>query len=128
MKLKKEIITDYVDAETGEAVNLVTTKEYSTRVTSDQFYMMFIEYIAPLYKVKSDNAKKILNWLCCYAEYNSGKVSLTTKSRQQMSEEIVIYSNTITNNLAILKKAKLISEKREIFKLIPKFSGKVILK
>lgn len=124
MRLKNEQKIETVDTETGEIITIVSAKEYSTKVESDRFYMTFIDYIAPLYKLKSENARKVLAWMCCHAEYNTGIVSLTTADRQQMSEEIDICSNTITNNLATLKKLKLITGDKGRFQINPQIFWK----
>lgn len=124
MRLKNEQKIETVDTETGEIITIVSAKEYSTKVESDRFYMTFIDYIAPLYKLKSENARKILAWMCSHAEYNTGIVSLTTADRQQMAEEIDICVNTITNNLASLKKLNLISGDKGRFQINPQIFWK----
>jgi len=124
MRLKNEQKIETVDTETGEIITLVSAKEYSTKVESDRFYMTFIDYIAPLYKLKSENARKILAWMCSHAEYNTGIISLTTADRQQMAEEIDICANTITNNLAALKKLNLISGDKGKFQINPQIFWK----
>ena len=64
--------TQTVDLSTGEIVQYDTTKTYTRKIESESFYMTFIDYIAPLYNLKSDAAKNVLNWMCCDAEYNTG--------------------------------------------------------
>lgn len=81
--------------------------------------MTFIDYVAPLFKLKSSSAQKILAWMCSYAEYNTGKVWLTTNQRKLMASELGISNNTITNNLAILKDLKLISGEKGDFTINP---------
>ena len=86
--------------------------------------MTFIDYVAPFYNLKSDNARKLLVWMCEHAEFNTGKVSLTTKKRQEIAETINISSNTITNNLSVLKKAGLISGEKGEFVINPQIFWK----
>lgn len=124
MRLRNEQTVEQLNPETGEIVTLVSAKEYSTKVESDKFYMTFIDYIAPLYKIKSENARKILAWMCSHAEYNTGVVSLTTADREQMASEIDICSNTITNNLSTLKKLGLISGEKGKFQINPQIFWK----
>lgn len=105
-----------IDHQTGEIIKTTTCKEWRERVkTTDRFYMTFIDFISPIYKIKSDSAKNLLRWMCCNAEYNTGKVALTTSARDEISRTLGIKNNTITNNLALLKKAKLISGERGEF-------------
>lgn len=119
MKLKNETKVDYVDTETGEIATLTTSKTYSVKVKSDKFYMTFIDYALPVFRLKSDNARKVLDWMCMHAEYNTGAVHLTAKAREQMALDINICNNTITNNLAKLKRLDLISGDKGEFLINP---------
>jgi hypothetical protein len=102
-----------------EVVDFEKVKSLRTKVSEDTFYMTFIDYISPYFNLKSDNARKILVWMCNHAEWNTGKVSLTTALRTQMAEEIDICPNTITNNLKKLKDAKLINGEKGEFQINP---------
>lgn len=111
--LKSIAEQEVVDHTTGEVIKTTTVKEYREKVKStDKFYMTFI---SPLYQVKSDSAKNLLRWMCCHAEYNTGRVILSAGVRDKICTELQVKNNTITNNLAILKKAKLISGSRGEF-------------
>lgn len=100
---------EYVDKETGEVVSTEITKSFTKKIDVESFYMVFIDYISPLYKLKSDTAKSILNYMCSLAEFNEGKVYLTTNKRKQMCEDLGIKTTSLTNNLKLLKKSNLIS-------------------
>lgn len=115
---------EVVDKETGEVVQSELSKTYSTKVKEDAFYMTFIDYISPFYKLNSDNARKILCWMCNHAEWNTGKISLSTGSRAQMAEDCDICPNTITNNLKKLKDLKLISGEKGEFQINPQIFWK----
>lgn len=123
-KWEQTTLTEVVDRETGEVVQSELSKTYSTKVKEDAFYMTFIDYISPFYKLNSDNARKILVWMCEHAEWNTGKVSLTAASRAQMAEEINICPNTITNNLKKLKDLELIYGERGEFQINPQIFWK----
>lgn len=64
MKLRNEQRVETVNPETGELQTIITAKEYSTRVKTDEFYMTFIDYVSPMFKLKSENARKLLVWSC----------------------------------------------------------------
>lgn len=72
--------------------------------------MTFIDFVAPQHNLKLN---AILQWMCEHAD--TGKVSLTTKAREDMARDMNICVNTITNNLATLKKEGLISGERGEF-------------
>lgn len=124
MKLRNEQRVETVNPETGELQTIITAKEYSTRVKTDEFYMTFIDYVSPMFKLKSENARKLLVWLCCHAEWNTGEVNLTAADRVIISEELNICNNTITNNLQQLKKLNLISGEKGKFIINPQIFWK----
>ncbi len=119
MKLRNEQTVEQVDPETGEVITLVSAKEYSTRVKPDSFYMTFIDYISPLFKLKSENARKLLTWMCSHAEYNTGIVHITTADRKEIATTCHMTPSTITNNLATLKSLNLISGSSGKFQINP---------
>lgn len=123
-KIIQSVERVYVDPETGEEVKLETSKVYSERVKEDSFYMTFIDFIAPLYKLSSDSARKLLTWMCEHAEYNTGKISLATGDRLEIASTFNISNNTITNSLAALKKLGLISGSKGRFEINPQIFWK----
>lgn len=118
-KFKQSTVREYVDVNTGEIQMLETSKTFTTKVKSDRFFMTFVDFLSPFFDLKSDNARKILVWMCEHAEFNTGVVRLTSADRLQMAEDIDICPNTITNNLKKLKDAKLISGDKGIFQITP---------
>lgn len=123
-KYQQVIQTQTVDLSTGEIVQCDTTKTYTRKIESESFYMTFIDYIAPLYNLKSDAAKNVLNWMCCHAEYNTGKVQLTTNQRDLACEELGMKSNSLSNHLKKLKDLKLIEGERGDFIINPQIFWK----
>lgn len=87
------------------------------------FYMTFIKALSAYYKI-ANNAIKVLTWLCEHAEFNTGKVSLTTAKRKEMTDMLGITNNTITNNLKILKVNNLISGENGEFIINPEIFWK----
>ena len=116
--------TQTVDVNTGEILQYETQKTYTRKIESESFYMTFIDYIAPLYNLKSDVAKNVLNWMCCHAEYNTGKVQLTTNQRDLACEELGMKSNSLSNHLKKLKDLKLIDGDRGDFIINPQIFWK----
>lgn len=127
-KFNTLITREFVDPETGEISVLETSKTFTTKVNSDAFYMTFIKFISPIFNLKSKNAQSLLVWMCEHAEYNTGRVFLPTDIRKQITEELEISNNTITNNLKILKDSKLIDGSNGVFTINPQIFWKGDLK
>ena len=79
--------------------------------------MTFIDFVAPLYKLSSESARKLLSWMCEHAEYNTGRISLAAGDRLKIASTFGISNNTITNSLASLKKLGLISGSKGVFEI-----------
>lgn len=105
--------------EDGKELILEDSKTFREKISEDSFYMVFIDYISPFFKIKSDSAKNLLIWLCNNAEFNTGKVSLTTKDRKELASKFKITNSAISRNLKILKDKKLISGDDGSFVIIP---------
>lgn len=123
-KLTQRTEVSYVDTQTGEIVATESSKTFTRKIKTDKFYMTFIDYVAPFYQLRSVSAKNILVYMCEIAEYNTGKVALTTGVRQELCYELAISSNTLTNNLKVLKDLKLISGERGDFIINPQIFWK----
>lgn len=123
-KYQQIIQTQTVDLNTGEIKEYETQKTYTRKVETESFYMTFIDYIAPLFNLKSDAAKNVLNWMCCHAEYNTGKVQLTTNQRDLACMELGMKSNSLSNHLKKLKDLSLISGEKGDFIINPQIFWK----
>lgn len=119
---------EIVNPETGEITTLEVSKTFTTKVEQDSFYMTFVRFISPYYSLKSENAQKLLVWLCEHAEFNTGIVYLPTEVRRQISTELNLQNNAITNNLKKLKDFKLISGSNGVFTINPQIFWKGELK
>lgn len=108
-KWQTSTFKEVVDRETGEIVSTETSKCFTKKIESELFYMTFIEYMSPLYNIKSDTAKSVLNYLCSLAEFNEGKVFLTANKRKTICSDLDISLTSLANNIKILKKSNLIS-------------------
>lgn len=119
---------EYVDCETGEVKTIEVEKTFTTKVNPDAFYMTFIDYISPIFKLKSDAAKTLLIWLCSHAEFNSGTVSISASDRKSICSELNITNSTISNNLKKLKELNLISGEGGTYTINPQIFWKGDLK
>lgn len=123
-KFQQSTFKEIHDRETGEIINLEQSKTFIKEIKSEKFYMTFIDYISPLFNLKTDTAKSILAWMCSNAEFNTGKVKLTTEDRKEICKELDISPNSLTNNLKLLKNNLLISGERGNFLINPQIHWK----
>lgn len=113
-----------INPETGEITTIETSKSFTTKITEDQFYMTFVNFLSPIYDLKPERAKDLLIWMLQHAEFNTGVVSMPTAVRKQIVEELKMANNSITNYLKTLKDKKLISGGNGVFTINPKIFWK----
>lgn len=59
-KLQKIYQREVVDSQTGEVVKIDSARTFTKKITEDEFYMTFIDYISPLFGLKPESAKSLL--------------------------------------------------------------------
>ena len=118
------VVKEYVDTETGEILSYESQKTFTQKIEKDRFYITYIDFIAPFFKLKSAKAKDLLIWMCNNAEFNTGRVLMPTEVRDKISKELDISPNGITNNLKALKDLNLISGQKGTFTINPKIFWK----
>lgn len=119
MKLKNETTEQIVNEQTGEVVKVTTSKTYTIKSSTEEFYMTFISSCASLFKLKSPTDLKLTIKLCMLAEYNTGKVYLATEVRQEICKELGIVTQQLTNSLKSLKDKEIIEGGKGVFTLNP---------
>lgn len=110
-------VTERTDTSTGEVITI--EKTYSTKVNADKFYMIFIEHMSSLFGIKSAADRKVLDSLCKLAEFNTGKVLITSGRRREICEDLEIASQTFSNSLNSLRRLGLITGKDGDYELNP---------
>lgn len=123
-RITQTIQREIVDVNTGEIVKVDSQKTFTEKINPEHFYMTFIDYIAPLYQLHSEVARRMLDWMCEHAEYNTGIVDLSTSKRQQMCTELNLANNQVTNNLKKLKDLNLITGDKGSFTVNPEIFWK----
>lgn len=123
-KLQKIYQREVVDSQTGEVVKIDSARTFTKKITEDEFYMTFIDYISPLFGLKPESAKSLLVWMCQHAEFNTGRVSLTTADRKEITKTLDLSNNSITNYLKKLKDLKLISGENGSYTINPQIFWK----
>ena len=111
---------EYIDQSTGEVMEVTTYKEgYIPVKSTEHFIMTFIDFLTPLYNLKPETAKLVLMWMCEHAQWDTGVVLLTTKTRKEMCDKLNIAPQTLSNCLTSLKTSKMISGEKGEFKINP---------
>jgi predicted transcriptional regulator len=123
-RITQTIQRDIVDLTTGEIITVDSQKTFTEKVNPEKFYMTFIDYVAPIYQLHSEVARRMLDWMCEHAAFNTGIVDLSTSKRQQMCTELNLANNQVTNNLKKLKDLDLISGEKGTFKINPEIFWK----
>jgi DNA repair photolyase len=75
--------------------------------------------MAPLLKIKSHITRHVLDKLCQLAEFNSGKVSLSTGNRKEICDQLEINSQQFSKALKQLKELNLIDGESGMFTINP---------
>ena len=113
------VVKEQIDTATGEVLSYESEKTFTQKIEKDKFYITYIDFIAPFFKLKSAKAKDLLIWMCNHAEFNTGRVLIPSEIRNQISKELDMSANGITNNLKALKDLNLISGERGVFMINP---------
>ena len=91
--------------------NTKSIKNAVTRNTQNDCYIVFTDYNGYLLNTIHGKAMNLLTYLLNISEPNTGKISLTTAKRKEISTSLNITNNAITNYLKVLKDNKLILER-----------------
>lgn len=124
MKLKNETTITTVHPETAEIVTETVSKTFTVKTNSEEFYMVFLTLLKDVMGLKSAVDIKVLYALCNQAEFNTGKVSMSTGKRKEIMEFIGITYNTLANSLCKLKKLGFITDKDRDYTINPKYFWK----
>jgi len=104
MKLKNETV---VISENG--VEVTTSKTYSVKVKTDEFYMTFLDYVGPFFDLTKPTDKNLMIELCTMAEYNTGIVRLTAHDKKDIANKFNVAVHSIENSVTRLKQKNLIT-------------------
>lgn len=115
---------EVVDLETGEIGTIETVKKQKISFDSEPFYMVFIDYVAPWYKLSNSTSKNVLAWLCNKAAFNTGQISLSSKDRLDLMNELDIKKTTLSNALKELSDKNLISGDKGSYTINPQIFWK----
>lgn len=113
------VVKEVYDKETGEIAKVEVTKHQRIHLDSEPFYMTFINHTAPLFNLKSATAKAVLAYLCNHAEFNTGKISISSQDRVDICTELGIHKSSLSIALNELIEKQLISGQRGKYTINP---------
>ena len=87
MRLKNELLGEYLDLDTGLIKTKVLSKTYAIKTKTDGFYMTFFENLASFFQITSTKEIFILVELCSRAEYSTGKVMIVAALKRELLEK-----------------------------------------
>lgn len=109
-KFVSNVVRQVVDHETGELLDQTVEKHFVTKVDTDSFFMVFIENLAPFFGLKQAGDVRLIIAMCKVADFNTGVVKMTKKTRMQLCEDANISVSNMNKNLKRLVECGLISE------------------
>jgi len=124
MRLKNETTSTVVDSSTGQIITQTTSKTFSVKTNSEEFYMVFLTLLKDVMGLKSAVDIKVLYALCNEAEFDTGIVSMSTNKRKEIMSFIGITYNTLANSLCKLKKLGFITDNARDYTINPKYFWK----
>lgn len=115
---------EVIDRETGEYGKIEIAKKQKIAIDSEPFYMVFVDYVSPFFNLSNITSKNVLVWMCNRAEFNTGKISISSKDRTCMMEELKVKKSAISNAIKELSDKKLISGEKGSYIINPQIFWK----
>lgn len=108
----------------NECHNKVHNIEPKKIKDTNKFFAVFVNNVDSILAIKGKTAIKVLLWMCANAEYNTGKVYLTSSRIDELSQTLGMPKQSVYNSLLELKKLNLISGNRGSFQINPEIFWK----
>ena len=105
--LKEKTVKKY--NEEGILMDESIEKVTSVKTSADTFYMVFINFIGWMYKIKSGAVLQVLMKLAAMADYNTGEVLMSGSNRDDILEELQISSSSLVKAINQLLENKAIA-------------------
>lgn len=116
--MKCQNITKKINTSNGEE-EVTYSKQYTVKIDSDKFYMVFIESIARLFQVKSATDRAILDYMMTVSDFNTNKVRLVADDRKLLADSLGISLQAVSNSISNLRKLKVISGEKGLYFVNP---------
>lgn len=119
---------EYVDMETGEVKSIEMSKRFSYKIQEDDFFMIFYKYVQANLELKSFLAFKMLIALGKRADWETGKVVVSTAERELIMSEIHGCSKNFSRIMGELVRSGAVAGSRGNYFINPKYFWKGSLK
>jgi hypothetical protein len=119
-KLKSETTRDIVDITTGEVIRTTTEKVFNIKVENqDEFFMVYTSFMKEYLQIKRSDDLRIMSKFCMMGEYNSGKVVLSQKTREDILKELKMSKSSLSRSIKRLLDMNLISGEKGTYIINP---------
>lgn len=115
---KLQHIEENIDAKTGEVKTIRKTFSVKSKNT-EEFYLTFLSGLNAICDLSRPSDIKILTALCAMAEFNTGKVKLTSHDRKDLIKRMNISAQSFSNSINRLKEASLLTGERGDYEVNP---------
>jgi hypothetical protein len=113
-----ESLVEVTNKDSGETTEVRKSVTVSTQ-GGDKFFMTFIESLSSFYRVSNITDAKLLAKMCSLVEYNSYRVLIPKAVRKEITDELEISPQTMTNSLKRLKDVNLVTGEDGSFEINP---------
>ena len=111
-------IEERVDTATGEIRTITKTFSVKSKNKED-FFMVFLSGLNAISSLSRPSDIKVLAILCSNAEFNTGKVKLTSADRKEATDRLGIKSQSFSNSLKRLRDVGLLEGERGEYEINP---------
>lgn len=111
--------TQHVDESTGQLIITTTQKTHKIEVNEDNFFITYLKFLSVFYELTHISDVKLIVKFCELAEFNTGKVSISTGKRKEICDELGINTSNFSKYTKRLKDKGLISGDKGEYKINP---------
>lgn len=124
MGRKLQYIEEKIDRNTGEVSTVKKTFAVKANST-EEFYITFLSGLNALCDLSRQGDIKVMAILCSIADYNTGKVSITSVERKEIIEKTGLSSpQAFTNAISRLKSQGLVTGEKGRYEINPHYFWK----
>lgn len=118
MGKKLQHIEESFDKESGKVTTVRKTFSVRSKDT-EEFYITFLSGLNAICELSRPSDIKILAILCSRAEFNTGRVALTSEDRKDIMKKLGVKPQAFSNSVNRLKKSNLLQGERGDYKINP---------
>jgi hypothetical protein len=96
-----------IDSGTGEIVT--TSKEFTIKTTTDEFFMMYVQSLSLLHNITSMTDMKVLAKMAGWVDWKTNNCYVSTSRRKELCEELKVKNQALSNSLTRLSASGMIA-------------------